>query len=266
MLLPLYSKDNPTWFRMSLESVLSQRDCIVEIHIGIDGPIPKSLSSVLDEYSDDSRVILHQFSENRGLACVLNDLLSSIWLSHIEYIARMDADDISLPDRFISQITFLKQNPEVDVVGCNISEIDENSTSKGKIIRYPKTHTDCRKHFRYRDPLAHPAVMFRRCFFNKVEGYRREFRKNQDTMLWFDGFLNGCIFANVDKVLLNFRVTNDFYNRRNGINRALQMLRNRIEINKELKYDISANIFALGMFIMTISPTFVKKFLYRIRT
>ena len=65
--------------------------------------------------------------------------------------------------------------------------------------------------------MAHPAVMFRKSYFEKVEGYRSEFRKNQDTMLWFDGFKSGCVFANIPDTVLYFRVTDSMLGkRRNG--------------------------------------------------
>lgn len=265
VLLPIYSKDNPDWFQLAVESVLNQEKCLPIIHIGIDGPIGEILIRVLESYKNNKRIIIHKFSENRGLACVLNDLINFALKDNMKYIARMDADDISLSDRFITQINFLKKHPDIDVVGSYISEIDEKSNSRDKIIIYPREHVECRKHFRYRDPLAHPAVMFRKSYFDKVAGYRPEFRKNQDTMMWFDGFMNGCKFANIDKVLLKFRVTNDFYNRRNGFARAKSMLINRFRINKALNYDITANFFAVLMFLMTISPKCIKKFLYKIR-
>ena len=85
-------------------------------------------------------------------------------------------------------------------------------------------------------------------------------------MLWFDGFMNGCIFANLDETVLLFRVTDDFYkNRRNGFKRAKKMLKDRFMINKSLHYDWSAYLFSFLMFIMTLTPPFLKKFLYRIR-
>lgn len=123
------------------------------------------------------------------------------------------------------------------------------------------------------DPLAHPATFFRKSYFDKVAAmnkkeniwYRPEYRKNQDTMLWFDGFRSGCVFANLPETVLHFRVAPDFYGRRNGWKRAKQMLTDRMKMNKALGYDLSANLFALAMFGMTISPTWLKKVLYRIR-
>ena len=77
--------------------------------------------------------------------------------------------------------------------------------------------------------------------------------------------MNGCVFANLKDTVLNFRVNDDFYNRRNGWKRAKQMLTDRLKMNKALGYDKSANMFAFAMFCMTISPSFIKKLLYKIR-
>ena len=65
--------------------------------------------------------------------------------------------------------------------------------------------------------------------------------------------------------VLQFRVAKDFYGRRNGWKRAKQMMRLRMEINSAMNYDISANLFAMAMAVMTVSPTWLKRFLYRIR-
>lgn len=265
VLLPVYAKDNPEYFSLALQSVLNQSYGNSSIYIGIDGPIPDKLIEVIKSYQDDKRVIPCWFKENRGLAMVLNDLIKAASSDGCEYFARMDADDISLPKRFAKQIEFLESNPDIDVVGGAIQEIDEQSKETGKQVFYPKTNIECRRFFRFRDPLAHPAVMFRKSFFEKAKGYRPEYRKNQDTMLWYDGFMNGCCFSNLNDIVLKFRVTSDFYNRRNGWKRAKQMLRDRLKMNRDLGYGLYANLFAYAMFLMTISPNVVKRILYKIR-
>lgn len=266
VLLPVYKNDNPDYLAKAIESILYQSYRNVHLYIGVDGPVGDELHKKLDLLDSQNQVDIVWFPENRGLACVLNDLVAISKKGGYDYYARMDADDISVNDRFEKQVTFLEDHPDVDVVGGAIDEIDGKGNKRGKHVEYPLTHADCRKFFRYRDPLAHPAVMFRASYFEKVAGgYRPEYRKNQDTMLWFDGFLNGCVFANIPDTVLNFRVNDDFYNRRNGWKRAKQMLGDRIKMNKALGYDISANLFAFGMFCMTISPSWVKKFLYKIR-
>lgn len=266
VLLPVYKNDRPEYLLKSVGSILSQKNCDFHIFIGIDGPVGEELRRVLNDLAESERVELVWFDKNRGLACVLNDLISLSKKGEYQYYARMDADDIALPDRFQKQIKFLEEHPAVDVVGGAIEEIDGKDQLRGKKVEYPLTHEACKKFFRYRDPLAHPAVMFRARYFEKVaDGYRKEYRKNQDTMLWFDGFVNGCVFANISDVILNFRVNENFYNRRNGWKRAKQMLVDRRKMNKALHYDVSANLFAIAMFCMTISPAWVKKLLYGIR-
>ncbi len=265
ILLPVYNKDDSTHFKVALESVLNQTYKNIIAYIGCDGPISASLENVLDEYQRDVRVKVIRYVNNRGLAHVLNDLLVEVKKDNIKFIARMDADDVSLPNRIEKQLTFLLTNSDIDVVGGAIEEIDSKGNFRNKIVAYPLTHRECRKFFRYRDPLAHPATFFRSRYFDKTKGYRNEYRKNQDTMLWFDGFLNGCKFSNLPDVVLKFRVNDSFYSRRDGFKRAKQMLRDRIKINKALHYDATANIFAFMMFAMTMSPTFLKKFLYKIR-
>ena len=266
VLLPVYKKDNIGFLKKSVESIVGQTLQDFHIFIGVDGPVGGELDEYLKNLEEKVNISVVRFGVNRGLACVLNDLIAICKKECYRYYARMDADDISLPDRFEQQVKFLEEHPEVDVVGGAIEEIDSNDQLRGKRVEYPLTHEGCRKFFRYRDPLAHPAVMFRARYFEKVaSGYRNEYRKNQDTMLWYDGFMNGCVFANLKDTVLNFRVNDDFYNRRNGWKRAKQMFRDRLKMNKALGFDISANLFAFAMFCMTVSPSWVKMFLYKIR-
>ena len=266
VLLPVYKNDNVDFLAKSVESVILQSYKDFHIYIGVDGPVGDNIKDYFKLIDNQNEITLIWFEKNRGLACVLNDLIKVAKEDGCDYYARMDADDMSVSNRFEKQLTFLDNHPEVDVVGGAINEIGEDGKARGKKVEYPLTNEECRKFFRYRDPLAHPAVMFRPTYFEKVPGgYRPEYRKNQDTMLWYDGFLNGCVFANIPEVVLNFRVIDDFYNRRNGWKRAKQMLRDRLKMNKALGYDYTANLFAFGMFCMTISPAWVKKILYSIR-
>ena len=266
VLLPVYKNDRIEYLNKSVRSILNQSYADFHVFIGVDGPVDSGLKDALENIAKDNRVEIIWFETNRGLACILNDLVELSKERAYDYYARMDADDIALPDRFEKQVKYMKEHPDVDVVGGAIEEIDGNDQLRGKHVEYPLTHDECRKFFRYRDCLAHPAVMFRARYFEKVaSGYRNEYRKNQDTMLWFDGFMNGCVFANLKDTVLKFRVNDDFYNRRNGWKRAKQMLRDRLKMNKALGYDISANLFAFAMFCMTVSPAWVKKFLYKMR-
>lgn len=266
VLLPVYRKDNPSYLHLSIDSMLAQTYQPLDLLIGVDGPIAGELAQCVQTYAENKRITILPFQENRGLATTLNDMIRWAQKHGYEYFARMDADDISKPNRIKFQMEFLLSHPEIDVVGGATNEIDENGNNRQKINHYPLTPKECYSYFAKRDPLAHPAVLFRQSYFNKAGClYRPEFRKNQDTMLWFDGLKQGVKMANLNEVILNFRVNEDFFaTRRNGYAFAKGLLEQRKIINRELHYGWKANIYAYALFFLRISPVWVKRIAYKI--
>lgn len=265
ILLPVYKNDYSEYIILSINSLLAQTYKNIKIFVGVDGIISTEIHHVLEGYAQSKNIIVSYFPVNRGLACVLNDLLTIAHRDGYEYFARMDADDIAKPDRIEKQMTFLCDHPEIDVVGGSIEEIDEQGNLRGKTIVYPESPDKCRAFFAYRNPHAHPAVLFRWRFFEKSGClYRPEYRQNQDTMLWFDGLKKNVKMANIPDVVLQFRMTNSlFKKRRNGWEFAKKQLKDRLLINKELNYGFGAYLFAYAMFVLLISPSWLKKVAYR---
>ena len=284
VILPVYKNDKVPYLHLSFDSILNQTYQDVTLYVGVDGPVGDDLKACLREYESQG-VQIHWFPENRGLAMVLNDLLAIAHKDGHEYIARMDAYDISMPERLEKLIAYLMFHTEIDLVGGSIEEIDENSESRNKTIIYPESHEDCYQFFSKRNPHAHPAVLFRWSFFEKLEAntcndprmkatkfknkagkwYRPEYRQNQDTMLWVDGMSKGTKHANIPDVVLRFRFTNSlFKKRRNGWAFAKKQLTDRKMINKHLGYGFSATIYGYAMFCMLVSPAWIKKIAYKI--
>lgn len=267
VILPVYKKDKVEYLSKSIESILYQTYKNFDVYIGVDGPVGDDLKQCLDLLDRQNQINIVWFPENRGLACVLNDLLDICFKEGYEYIARMDADDISMTDRFEKQVKYLDEHPEIDVVGGAINEIDEDGNYRNKTIIYPETPEECRAFFSKRNPHAHPAVMFRKSFFDKLNGkkYRSEYRQNQDTMLWYDGLMSGTQHANIPDVVLNFRMTNAmFKKRRNGWVFAKKQFKDRLMINKGLGYGWKADVYGFAMFCMLVSPVWVKKIAYKV--
>ena len=266
VILPVYKNDKVQYIRLSFDSILNQTYKDLHLFIGVDGPVGEDLKACLQEYEKDERISVEWFKENRGLAIVLNDLLDICFKEGYEFVARMDADDISMPNRIEKQMAFLQANPDIDVVGGAIEEIDENSNSRGKTIVYPEGPRECYEFFSRRNPHAHPAVLFRKSFFEKAGcKYRPEYRQNQDTMLWLDGMSKGTKHANLQDVVLRFRFTNSlFKKRRNGWAFAKKQLHDRKIINKTLGYGFGATVFGYMMFCMLVSPPWVKKIAYKV--
>lgn len=267
VILPVYKNDTVKDLSLSVDSILYQTYRNIHLYIGVDGPVGDDLHKSLELLEQQNKVNVEWFPENRGLACVLNDLLDICFKEGYEYIARMDADDISELSRFEKQVEFMDNHPEIDVVGGAIDEIDEKGNSRKKRIVYPETPAECRAFFSKRNPHAHPAVMFRKSFFDKLNGkkYRPEYRQNQDTMLWFDGLMAGTQQANIPDVVLKFRMTDTmFKKRRNGWAFAKKQFQDRLMINKGLGYGFGADVYGFAMFCMLVSPAWIKKIAYRV--
>ena len=267
VILPVYKKDKIEYLRLAVESIVMQSYRNYHLYIGVDGPVGEDLADYLKHLEKQQQISVVWFEENRGLACVLNDLLDISFKGGYEYIARMDADDISETTRFEMQMAYLEAHTEIDVVGGAIIEIDEKGKSRGKTIVYPSGPSECREFFSKRNPHAHPAVLFRKSFFDKLGGkkYRPEYRQNQDTMLWYDGMMVGTQHANIPDVVLNFRMTDAmFKKRRNGWAFAKKQFEDRRMINRGLGYGFGADVYGFAMFCMLVSPVWVKKIAYRV--
>lgn len=265
VILPVYKKDKVEYILLAVDSILNQTYPNVKVFIGVDGPVGQEIKECLGKYDKNQRVNIVWFKENRGLACVLNDLLEICFKEGYEYIARMDADDISLPDRFAKQMSWLAQNPDADVVGGGNYRIDENGEKiSGNLISFPLTHEECVKQFAKRNPLGHPAVLFRKRYFDKAGLYRPDHRINQDTLLWYDGLMKGVVMGNVPDAVLYFRVSSDMLNsRRGGWKKAKKQLSDRLMINRGLHYGIKSDIYAIGVFCYMIAPTFIRKIAFK---
>lgn len=260
----VYKNDKPEYLRLSVDSILNQTYSNFKLILGIDGDISKDLRNVIFNVKDE-RLIIVEDKTNRGLAAMLNDLLEICHDNGYEYIARMDSDDIAVKDRFEKQMAFLLKNPNIDIVGGAINEIDDEGHDRGKITRYPCSAEDCSQFFAKRNPVAHPTVMFRRSFFDKVGWhYPTDFVRNEDTRLWHEGYKHGCKIANIPDVVLNFRMTDDmFMQRRNGKTFAKSQLKLRKMIAKDLGYGPMANIYGYAMYMLMNSPNFVRKLAYK---
>jgi glycosyltransferase involved in cell wall biosynthesis len=233
-----------------------------EIVLVLDGPVNDDLYEfvLLFQKKVDCQMKIHYIQQSKGFGNALNEGLK---LCTGEFVARMDSDDICLPNRFKDQIYYFLKNPLVDVLGTWILEIDDKDEITRKIVKYPETHEQCLSMFMSRDPLAHPSVMFRKSFFNKAGKYPINTPLFEDGLLWYQGFMNGCIFANVPKVCLKFRRTNDFYSKRGNIKALSNLLKHRILIiNPNLGYGLRGDFYALLYFLMQLMPAFFRKIIY----
>ena len=190
------------YLREAIESILNQTFNNFEFIIVNDGSEDGSLD-IIKSYNDSRIVVVDQ--ENTGLAIALNN---GIQIAKGKYIARMDADDISLPNRLEKQFKFLENNPDCVAVGSNAIFI----TKEGEhlfVSNYPLEWADIRKNLPFPPILIHPSAMFRTDDFLKCDGYNKKIKCHiEDILLWNQLSKYGEL-ANIKDPLIKYRLTPD---------------------------------------------------------
>ena len=193
----------------AIESILSQTFSDFEVILINDKSADESLS-IMEEYQKrDSRIRILNNDVNLGLTKSLNKGLE---IARGEYIARMDADDISVPERFQKQVDFLDSHQDYSFVSCIARYIDENGNPE-QLRLFPETNEEIYAMMPKVDAVMNPGVMFRRTDIEKIGNYCEDFRVVQDYDLWFRGMAAGYKFYNIQEPLVLFR-RNESYNSR----------------------------------------------------
>lgn len=213
VLMSVYKSEKPTYLSCALKSIWDDQTLKPdEIILVEDGPLGEGLLKVINDFKTvlGSKLKILVNNENLGLTKSLNRGLK---IATGDYIARMDSDDISCPDRFEKQAKILDNDENVDIIGGSLLEFDSNSGDLG-IRHYPTSHDEILKYIYKASPLAHPTVMMRRTIFTSGLKYDEKYRTSQDVALWFDAICKGYKLANLSEVTLKFRRDGDVYKRR----------------------------------------------------
>ncbi len=261
VIMSLYKNDTVAFVSLAVESILSQTIKDFDFYIQYDGPINPEVDTYLTGLKDD-RIKIQKRADNRGLAQSLNELLNIVMHMSYEYIVRMDADDINMSNRFERQLAYLQEHSEVECLGSWAIEI-KNDGSEYYRKKMPETHEDCKKLFRKRDCMIHPTVMYRRSYIEKSGLYPLDTYFGEDTMMWAQGFAAGCTFGNVPEYLYQFRLDDNFFDRRRGWKHAKAIFLLRHKVNKKLHYGVMADFWALIYAGVKMLPTSILNFIYK---
>lgn len=259
--MSLYRNDTTKFVPHAVESILFQTYSDFDFYIQYDGPINPEVDAYLSGLKDE-RIKIQRRSENKGLAQSLNDLLNIVLPMGYEFIARMDADDVNMTNRFERQLVYMQEHPEVECLGTWAIEITSTNEEYFK-KQMPESHEDCKELFSKRDCMIHPTVMYRRSYIEKAGLYSLDTFFGEDTMMWAQGFANGCKFANVPEYLFKFRLDDNFFSRRRGWKHAVAIFKLRHKVNKMLNYGIMADFWAIAYAGAKIMPTFILNIIYQ---
>ena len=236
----------------AIDSVLNQTFSDFEFIIILDNPNNDEIRSLLEYYKDkDPRIKLIFNDVNLGLAKSLN---KGIQRSVSPYIARMDADDISCPNRFEMQYSYLQKNVLCDVIASNAIYIDENGNRLNKHYPVINNREDFCNAILYANMIMHPTVMFKKESVCQIGGYR-DFKASQDYDLWLRLIKNGAKFKIIEAPLLYYRIRSNSIGQSNAARQrahhlyAVYLYKNEIsgkELFSEQNRDAFFNKIQLG--------------------
>ena len=237
VLMSVYKNDNPDFLKIALESIYEKQTRKPdEIVVVFDGELTPELYTVLDKFKENKEDVVFYYPQevNQGLGQALR--IGSEKCTG-DYIFRMDADDISVPERFEKQLAYIGANPEIDVLGTDIAEFDISPDEEMRLRICPEKHNDIIRMGKKRNPMNHVSVCMKRSALEKCGGYETLLLL-EDYYLWLKMIASGCKLENMHEALVYVRVGNGFDSKRSSKVRIagwkeLQkfMLKNRL-INK----------------------------------
>lgn len=214
--ISVYKNDKAEFFDRALESITDlQTVKPTEIVLVVDGPVGIDLEEVIAKHESKCPVFKTiRLAENGGLG---NALRIAVENCSYELIARMDSDDIALPNRFEKQLELFNADPDLDIAGGDISEFIETEDNIVAYRRVPKDDKEVKEYLKTRCPFNHMTVMYKKSAVRNAGGYMDLFW-NEDYYLWIRMAEADCRMANTGTVLVNVRTGADMYSRRGGAN------------------------------------------------
>lgn len=258
--MSVYAKEKPEYFRQALESVVKQTLVPDEIVLIKDGILTQELEQVVHEFQMKYDILrTFQFETNVQLG---RALAKGVELCQYELIARMDTDDIAVSDRFEKQCQYMMEHPEISALGGWMEEFNDEGTYS-KIKRMPETSAELRRYAKYRNPLNHMTVMFRKTEILKAGNYQH-FPLLEDYALWNRVLANGAFIYNLPEVFVYMRTNDGVYERRGGCMYFKQYMKLRKEQKSLGLLKFAEYMLALVLTAgMTLQPSKLRRTMYR---
>ena len=248
VLMSVYYKDNPQWLKQAIDSVLNNTVKPSQIVLVVDGQIPNELEQVINEYRDSLDIL--RLEKNSGLGIALQQGLLKC---KYPLVARMDSDDISLPNRFELQLKEFENNPDLTIVGGYIQEFDSQTNEKTSIRKVPLEDTEIKQYLKTRSPFNHPTVMFKKEDILKVGNYQT-FYQMEDYYLWARLVKSNYQMKNISEILLNFRTDKNMFARRG----SYKYFKSNKEVSKQM---LKMKIINYPYYLFNITVRFITQVL-----
>lgn len=215
VLMSVYGKEKPEHLRQSVESMLAQTAPPGDFVLVCDGPLTPELDDVVERFVQAHPELFQivRLPENRGLGQALN---AGLAVCRYDLVARMDSDDISVPDRCARQLLAFSDRPDLAVVGGEAAEFEQDPTHPVSVRRPPRQPGEILRYAGLRNPMNHPTVMYRKSAVLDSGGYR-DAPLHEDYDLWVRMLRRGEQMCNLPRILCYMRVDGGMYARRGGL-------------------------------------------------
>ena len=261
VLMAVYGKEKPEFFRQSIESMLAQTLPFSDFVLVCDGALSHELNEVIswaqEEMGEKLQII--RLKENKGLGKALR---TGVPRCRCSVIARMDSDDISRPDRCERQFRIIERDG-YDLVSGTLQEFVREPGDMDRLRVLPRTSEEILQYAKKRNPFNHPCVMFRKESVLRVGSYQ-DFPGFEDYYLWARMLLLGVEARNLPDTLLYMRAGTGMYKRRGGWKYVKSMLHFRLFLWKSgLSSFLDFVVCAGGQMMICLIPNRLRELFYK---
>lgn len=264
VLMSVYRNDRPEWFQLAMDSIREQTLLPAQMVLVVDGPIPETLAETVRGYENQDcgfELNVVRLAENGGLANAMNVGRRECTQ---KFIARMDADDYSLPTRFERQAAVLREQPELGLICSWQGEFGDDHTKMTALKTLAEHHDELIAQLKWRSVIPHSSVVMNREAVEQVGGYRSEFGLLEDYDLFTKLALSGVRMHCIQEPVYRMRVLPEQRARRGGLSYIPgewkfrhQLYRNGFITQRE--FLVSSTAYT----VFRLSPAFLKTLLYR---
>lgn len=262
VLITVYSKENSKFLDQAIRSVIKQTVVPNQIIIVEDGKLTSELEKVIENYRksffNDFTIV--RLNKNMGRGIASN---AGIENATNEWIAKMDSDDISKPNRFEIQLKAIQKHPEAVAIGGQVEEFIGNNSNIISKREVPLDSESIFKFAKYRSPVNNPTAMFKKSVVKKLGEYS-DLRFLEDYDLWVKMLTAGFKIINVPETLVDMRTSDSLYSRRGG----LKYLFLYIKLKSKWRRMGMGNYLSVftsdtAMFLNTLIPANIRKLTYK---
>lgn len=202
VIMPLYNEEIEDLI-FSIDSVLNQTENRLELILILDNPENEKIKKLMENYKNiDSRIVTLYNKKNMGVGLTLNKAIKH---AKYDFIARLDADDISKLNRLELQLSLFFSYPDIDMVSTNCIYIDDMGNKIGEKPDIPTDYEDIKAIMPYGSTIIHSSVMYKKKSFEKIGGYR-QLLSCQDYDLWLRMLDGGMKIVSLNDRLVYYRI------------------------------------------------------------